>query len=37
MAFPSTPSDGQIYTNPNGTVYVYDSAKNAWVKRHSPA
>jgi len=30
MSFPANPSDQQTYTNPIGTVYVYNLARNAW-------
>jgi len=32
MAFPTDPSDGQIYTSPLGTVYEYSLANDAWYK-----
>ena len=30
MSFPANPSDQQTYTNPIGTVYVYNLSRNAW-------
>lgn len=30
MAFPSSPSNNDYYTNPLGTVYQYKSSRNAW-------
>jgi len=31
MAFPGSPSNGDIYTTANGTIYTYDSTDNKWV------
>lgn len=31
MAFPTTPSDGQIYTNSLGTSYQYNMTDNKWI------
>lgn len=30
MAFPTSPTDGQTYTNSNGTVFQYDSSEDRW-------
>jgi len=34
MAFPLSPTDGQLYTAPNGTVYRYNATEDAWFKDH---
>ena len=34
MSFPSSPVNGQLYTNALGTEYIYVSADGAW-KIHS--
>lgn len=30
MGFPTSPSDGQQYTSPNGSVYEYTAADDRW-------
>jgi hypothetical protein len=30
-SFPLSPVNGQIWTNPLGTGYVYDSTRTAWL------
>jgi len=30
MSFPNSPTNGQLYTNALGTVYLYDSTRTAW-------
>ena len=32
MAFPNSPTDGQIYSTPSGTRYKYNSTLEAWQK-----
>ena len=32
MAFPASPSDRQLHTSSNGTVYRYVAADNKWIK-----
>ena len=31
MAFPSSPIDGQLYSQALGTEYRYDSTRTAWI------
>jgi len=31
MAFPGSPSNGDIYTTANGTIYTYDDTDNKWT------
>jgi hypothetical protein len=35
MAFPLSPTDGQIYDSPNGTRYIYHSTGDYWEKAGS--
>ena len=30
MSFPQTPTNGQLYSNPIGTQFQYDSTRHAW-------
>lgn len=29
--FPNSPTNGQVFTDPNGTNWTYDSAVNSWT------
>lgn len=31
MSFPQNPNDGDLYTNPLSTVFVYDSTREVWL------
>ena len=37
LSFPNNPTDGQVYSAPNGVRYQYSTSSNSWVSKLTSA